>query len=107
MVESARMPPLRQLMDTIRGPILVARHHVLSDSTASEGVICDEHSVILDAIRQGNVWTAQERMELHMNNDVFATDIYRTWSPVTFEESGPRRCRMAAGPFSSREGEAC
>jgi DNA-binding GntR family transcriptional regulator len=70
MVESARMPPLRQLMDTIRGPILVARHHVLSDSTASEGVICDEHSVILDAIRQGNVWTAQERMELHVNNDI-------------------------------------
>jgi DNA-binding GntR family transcriptional regulator len=70
MVESARMPPLRQLMDTIRGPILVARHHVLSDSTASENAICDEHSAILDAIRQGDAWTVQERMELHMNNDI-------------------------------------
>ena len=70
MVESARMPLLHQLMDTIRGPILVARHYVLSDSTASENAICDEHSALLDAIRQGDVRAAQERMELHMNNDI-------------------------------------
>jgi DNA-binding GntR family transcriptional regulator len=70
MVESSRMPLLHQLMDTIRGPILVARHYVLSDSTASENAICDEHSALLDAIRQGDVRAAQERMELHMNNDI-------------------------------------
>jgi hypothetical protein len=39
--------------------VALARHHVLSDSTASE-----------NAIRQGDVWTVQERMELHMNNDI-------------------------------------
>ncbi len=70
MVESARMPPLRQLMDTIRGPILVARHHVLSDSTATETVICDEHSALLQAIRQRDAQRAQELMELHMRNDI-------------------------------------
>jgi DNA-binding GntR family transcriptional regulator len=70
MVESARMPLLHQLMDTIRRPILVARHYVLSDSTASENAICNEHSALLDAIQQGDVRAAQERMELHMNNDI-------------------------------------
>jgi len=70
MVESARMTTLRQLMDTIRGPILVARHHVLSDSTASENAICDEHSTLLAAIRQGEDRLVQDLMELHMNKDV-------------------------------------
>ncbi len=70
MVESARMSTLHQLMDTIRGPILVARHHVLSDSTASESAICTEHSALLDAIRRGDERSAQDLMELHMNKDV-------------------------------------
>lgn len=70
MVESARMPTLRQLMDTLRGPILVARHQVLADSTVSENRICDEHEAVLEAIRQGDVGAAQESMEAHMNQDV-------------------------------------
>jgi GntR family transcriptional regulator, rspAB operon transcriptional repressor len=35
MVESARMPPLSQLMNTIRGPILVARHATSSTGARS------------------------------------------------------------------------
>lgn len=70
MVESARMTTLHQLMDTIRGPILIARHHVLSDSTASESAICDEHAALLDAIRQRDERSARDLMKLHMNKDV-------------------------------------
>lgn len=70
MLRSARMPTLRQLMDTIRGPILVARHRVLADSSVSERQICDEHEAVLDAIRQGDIETAQENMETHMDRDV-------------------------------------
>jgi len=70
MLRSARMPTLRQLMDTIRGPILVARHRVLADSSVSESQICDEHERVLAAIRRGDVDTAQENMVAHMNQDV-------------------------------------
>lgn len=69
MVQSARMPPLHRLMDTIRGQILVARRHVLSDSVV-ETEISDEHSALLEAIRNRESRTAQERMELHMRNDI-------------------------------------
>ncbi len=69
MIESARMPPLSQLMNTIRGQILVVRRHLLSDA-AVESAICDEHAALLDAIREGNSGEAQRRMELHMNNDI-------------------------------------
>jgi GntR family transcriptional regulator, rspAB operon transcriptional repressor len=69
MVESARMKPLRQLMGTIRGPILVARRRLLTDSEV-EAAICDEHEKILDAIRRRDVEAAQERMEWHMKNDI-------------------------------------
>lgn len=69
MVESARMPPLRRLMDTIRGQILVARRHLLSDPVV-ETEICDEHSALLEAIKQHNAKMSQERMELHMKNDI-------------------------------------
>jgi DNA-binding GntR family transcriptional regulator len=69
MVESTRMPPLRQLMETIRGPILIARRDVLSD-VAVEEAIWEEHSALLDAIRQRDPQKAQELMELHMNNDM-------------------------------------
>lgn len=69
MVESARMPTLHRLMDTIRGPILVARRHVLSDSDV-ESAICVEHTALLDAIRLGDAGAAQKRMELHMSNDI-------------------------------------
>lgn len=69
MVRSTRMAQLRQLMDTIRGPILVARRRLLSDAEV-EGVICDEHDAVLDAIRRRDVRAAQELMELHMKNDI-------------------------------------
>lgn len=69
MVESAGMPRLRQLMDNIRGPILIARLHVLSDS-ATEAAISKEHSRLLEAIRRRDIQAAQERMELHMSNDI-------------------------------------
>lgn len=69
MVESTRMPPLRRLMDTIRGQILVARRHVLS-SFAVQDEICAEHAALLDAIRNRDPRTARERMETHMTNDI-------------------------------------
>jgi|SRR5215211_1469664 len=69
MVESARMKPLRQLMDTIRGPILVARRRLLTNAEV-EAAICDEHEEILDAIRRKDVRAAQELMERHMKNDI-------------------------------------
>jgi len=69
MIESARMPPLSQLMNTIRGQILVVRRHLLSDA-AVEADICNEHTTLLEAIREGNAVEAQRRMELHMNNDI-------------------------------------
>lgn len=69
MIESARMPPLQQLMYTIRGQILVARGHVLSDPDV-EAAIWKEHCKLLQAIREGNAPKAQEIMEFHMKNDV-------------------------------------
>jgi DNA-binding GntR family transcriptional regulator len=69
MVESARMIPLRQLMGTIRGPILVARRRLLTDP-GIEAAICGEHEEILDAIRRKDGRAAQERMEWHMKNDI-------------------------------------
>jgi DNA-binding GntR family transcriptional regulator len=69
MIESARMPPLSQLMHTIRGQILVVRRHLLSDA-AVEAAICDEHTSLLEAIREGNTVKAQRHMELHMTNDI-------------------------------------
>ena len=69
MIESARMPPLSQLMNTIRGQILVVRRHLLSDASV-EAAICNEHATLLQAIQEGNVVEAQRRMELHMNNDI-------------------------------------
>lgn len=69
MVESARMTPLRRLMDTIRGPILIARRRLLSDS-AVETAILDEHAELLDAIERHDVRRAVECMERHMKNDL-------------------------------------
>jgi DNA-binding GntR family transcriptional regulator len=69
MVESTRMAQLRQLMDTIRGPILVARRRVLSNAEV-EAAICDEHAAMLDAIRRRDMRAAQELMERHMMNDI-------------------------------------
>ena len=69
MIESARMPPLSQLMNTIRGQILVVRRHLLSDA-AIEAAICDEHTTLLEAIQEGNAVEAQRRMERHMDNDI-------------------------------------
>ena len=69
MIESARMLPLGQLMNTIRGQILVVRRHLLSDA-AVETAICNEHAKLLEAIQEGDGVEAQRRMELHMNNDI-------------------------------------
>jgi DNA-binding GntR family transcriptional regulator len=69
MIESARMPPLSRLMNTIRGQILVVRRHLLSDA-AVEVAICDEHATLLEAIQEGDAAEAQSSMELHMNNDI-------------------------------------
>ena len=69
MVESTRMKQLRQLMGTIRGPILVARRRLLTDPGV-EAAICDEHEKILDAIRTKDIRSAQKRMEWHMKNDI-------------------------------------
>lgn len=69
MVESARMKQLRQLMGTIRGPILVARRRLLTDP-GIEAAICGEHEKILDAIRRKDIRAAQEHMEWHMKNDI-------------------------------------
>ena len=69
MIESARMPPLSRLMNTIRGQILVVRRHLLSDA-AVEAAICDEHATLLEAIRESDAIEAQRRMQLHMNNDI-------------------------------------
>jgi GntR family transcriptional regulator, rspAB operon transcriptional repressor len=70
MVESARMPTLEHLMDTIRGQILVVRRNLLLTNTEFETAICDEHDEILAAIRKGDVEAAQTNMELHMRNDI-------------------------------------
>ncbi len=69
MIDSARMPTLSRLMNTIRGQILVVRRHLLSDA-AVEAAICDEHATLLETIREGNAVEAQRRMELHMKNDI-------------------------------------
>src|ERR671910_1829767 len=69
MIESARMAPLSQLMNTIRGQLLVVRRHLLSDASV-EAAICNEHATLLQAIQEGNVVEAQRHMELHMNNDI-------------------------------------
>lgn len=69
MVQSARMRQLHQLMDTIRGPILVARRSVLSDAEV-ETAISDEHDAVLDAIRRQDIQAAQDLIELHMKNDI-------------------------------------
>ena len=69
MVRSARMPPLERLMDTLRGQILIARRHILSDERI-EAEICEEHASILEAIRRRDVRAARERMQRHMENDI-------------------------------------
>jgi GntR family transcriptional regulator, rspAB operon transcriptional repressor len=63
------MQPLSQLMNTIRGQILVVRRHLLSDA-AVEDAICNEHATLLEAIRDGSVVEVQRCMKLHMNNDI-------------------------------------
>lgn len=70
MVASARMPSLRLLMDTIRGPILVARRHVLANSNAAEQVVWEEHVALLDALRNRDVDAARRLMAVHMQHDM-------------------------------------
>lgn len=70
MVLSTRMPSLRLLMDSIRGPILVARRNVLANSRATEMTVLHEHEDMLHAIAQHNVALAQTCMDTHMRNDM-------------------------------------
>ncbi|QSO48247.1 GntR family transcriptional regulator [Alicyclobacillus mengziensis] len=70
MVTSARMPLLSELLETIRGPILIARRHILSRSAEVETAIIAEHRKILEAIEQHNPELAKQRMEEHMRNDM-------------------------------------
>lgn len=70
MVQTARMPQLNALMDTIRGQILLARRYVLSDSTAAEKAICEEHSALLEALRNREAERAKALMEAHMQGDI-------------------------------------
>lgn len=70
MVESVRMPRLRQLMESIRGPILIARCYVISNSTTTEAAIWEEHYALLHDIRQRDAQGARERMKAHMDNDI-------------------------------------
>lgn len=75
MVKSTRMPLLSQLLDTIRGPILIARRHILARSTEVENAILAEHRKILEAIRLGDSKGAQHAMEEHMKHDMIRASI--------------------------------
>lgn len=70
MVESAGMPRLSQLMQSIRGPILLARRHVLAQGEQFERQILVEHRAILAAIAAKAPDQAVERMERHMRHDI-------------------------------------
>ena len=70
MVESARMPQLSALMETIRGQILLARRYVISDSTQAERAICAEHRGLVSALRGREPARAQALMDEHMKGDI-------------------------------------
>ncbi|MCL8208794.1 MAG: GntR family transcriptional regulator [Actinomycetia bacterium] len=70
MVESAGIPRLRELMGSIRGPILLARRHVLAQGEQFEREILGEHRAILAAIVARSPRVAVERMERHMRHDI-------------------------------------
>ncbi|KPV44053.1 GntR family transcriptional regulator [Alicyclobacillus ferrooxydans] len=70
MVQSARMPLLSELLDTIRGPILIARRQILARSAEVERGILIEHRKILEAIRLRDPELARQRMEEHMKHDM-------------------------------------
>lgn len=70
MVQSARMPLLSELLDTIRGPILIARRQILAMSAEVERGILIEHRKILEAIRLRDPELARQRMEEHMKHDM-------------------------------------
>lgn len=70
LITAAQMPRLRQLMDSIRGPILIARRHVLNQGEVFERQIHLEHLNLLEAVEAQNPDVAKERMELHMTNDI-------------------------------------
>lgn len=70
MVQSARMPQLSALMDTIRGQILLARRYVISDSAEAETEICEEHRRLLEALHDRDTERAKTLMEAHMRGDI-------------------------------------
>jgi GntR family transcriptional regulator, rspAB operon transcriptional repressor len=70
MVRASQMPLLSDLLENLRGPILIARRHILANSPEIEKVILQEHIGLLDAIRDRNVELAQELMKKHMQNDL-------------------------------------
>lgn len=70
MVASSNMPLLAELLDTIRGPILIARRHVLNSSIEIENQILQEHKTLFEAITARDGEAAKIRMANHMQNDL-------------------------------------
>lgn len=68
MVLSTRNRPLRNLMDSIRGPILVFRSAILHYS-AEEREIVREHETILDAIAARDPEQAASLIREHLQSD--------------------------------------
>lgn len=70
MVASSKMPLLAELLDTIRGPILIARRHVLNSSIEIENEILQEHKMLFQAILARDGEAAKTKMANHMQNDL-------------------------------------
>ncbi|WP_029421567.1 GntR family transcriptional regulator [Alicyclobacillus macrosporangiidus] len=70
LVSCARMPMLSALLDTLRGPILIARRRILADSVDTEREILAEHRALLAAVQAGDAEAAQAVMRRHMANDL-------------------------------------
>ena len=70
MVASTRMTMLAELLDTIRGQILIARRHVLAESIEVENGILQEHRDLLHAIEVHQSGEAKVLMEQHMQADL-------------------------------------
>lgn len=70
MVESAGIARLSQMMDSLRGPILLARRVVLSAGPEDAREILSEHEGLLMGINAHDPGITQDRMKSHMENDI-------------------------------------
>jgi len=70
MVASTRMPLLAELLDSIRGQILIARRHVLAESIEIENGIFQEHMDLMRAIEAHQPTNAKMLMARHMQDDL-------------------------------------